>query len=315
MKYQFCDYNVLSTIPWSKCSTNPNAKEPSHIWGCFSATQATRVALSKHNRSIRDRLNTTVAAAAAAEKRRWNPAVPAAVASVKSAEADVPSSVSEDIKENISTVGDTTRSEDIGDRESVQGTDSISKDDGHVSVAPSVKKTPEKGQYATPVYDHPFMAERCWMSNSFMLYPGTYVIQGYIEEMVSTGAPKDMVDPVISEGARKQLRRMLSHNVNEDASLTSETVTGIWAQVTSTQRIKLQSLHEPESSITEEEISELPLLDDVCPQTFISEKYPFMVEHQQEVGSKGLYDIISRLRTETDSINAKILELEYFQEL
>ena len=254
-------------------------------------------------------------AAAAKEKRRWNPAGPTSVASAKS-ELDVPPSVSEDVKENVSVAGDTTRSEDLADKESIQGTESAGKDDGNVSLATSVKKTPEKGQSSTaPVYDHPFMAERCWMSNSFMLYPGSYVIQGYIEETVSTGAPKDVADPVVSEGARKQLRRMLSHNVNEDASLTSETVTGIWAQVTSTQRIKLQSLHEPECSITEEEISDLPLLDDVCPQTFTSEKYPFMIEHQQEVGSKGLYDIISRLRTETDSINAKILELEYFQEM
>jgi hypothetical protein len=179
-----------------------------------------------------------------------------------------------------------------------------------------------KNELPSP-FDFPFCCERSWMSHSFMLPPGEYVLLVATEEQKTsslTSSYQSPQEPQSSLNKQQKPRippppRQVIPSSDSVATLFPENdqiEDGIWCQVSSVGRIGLHEL-----SLTEME-EKLPLDHRVYFQEEMKMKarlpqpevWPLMMDHQQEVSSKGLIQLMTQLRAEVNRVNIDLLELK-----
>lgn len=165
----------------------------------------------------------------------------------------------------------------------------------------------------TMKFDFPFCCQRNWCSHSFLLPPGDYILTAFSEEYhvnnpgVINGMaackvkPKNTARPHVPTG---ETPRMI---FNDDASVNK----GIWTHVTSTDAFSLSGLSVVDLQANSQLIEATPLREMKDAGLPLPEVWPFLSDQQQETGSKGLIDVITRVRREVDELNLQILELKY----
>jgi hypothetical protein len=154
-----------------------------------------------------------------------------------------------------------------------------------------------------------FCCERSWASHSFLLPPGDYILLACVEELLESdrnllnGFPVSPPSQLPPKAPDELARDLFKENI--------VTGRGVWAQVTSIGSFSVTPLTAAEvdanlelttgSHLTVMKSAGLPL----------NESWPFMVDHQHETGSRGLMDLITRVRAEVDKLNVELLELKY----
>jgi hypothetical protein len=162
-------------------------------------------------------------------------------------------------------------------------------------------------------FDFPFCCERNWCSHSFLLPPGEYILTAYSQEhhVKKNGIVNGMVAckvkrkkppaPVVHTG---ETPRMI---FNDEAGVNL----GIWTHVTSTGAFSLSGLTVDDMQANAELIEATPLREMRDAGLPLEEVWPFVSDQQHDSGSKGLIDVITRVRREVDELNLQILELKY----
>eukprot|EP00602_Paraphysomonas_sp_CaronLab_P012205 CAMPEP_0185038078 /NCGR_PEP_ID=MMETSP1103-20130426/33284_1 /TAXON_ID=36769 /ORGANISM="Paraphysomonas bandaiensis, Strain Caron Lab Isolate" /LENGTH=855 /DNA_ID=CAMNT_0027576349 /DNA_START=137 /DNA_END=2704 /DNA_ORIENTATION=- len=160
-------------------------------------------------------------------------------------------------------------------------------------------------------YDFSFCCNRAWCSHSFILPPGEYILSAYSEETheETPGVRKGMpIDKVPSqkpppEGTGSTPRKIFKDDVGVNQ--------GIWAHITSIGNIGLGELSTREVEASQDCLCKPVLREMKDAGLPLPEVWPFMVDHQHEAGSKGLFEVITKLRSELDKVNVQLLELKY----
>lgn len=204
------------------------------------------------------------------------------------------------------------------------------------------KKRSETPSLASP-YDFPFCCERSWVSHSFLLPPGEYLLFVATEEQkssINSSSRSSSSHPLPTASASNHHQpNQHPHPKSSAVPRNSSTVTGnstssvfhenqevengIWCHLTSTGCIGLHSQASEEEATkgqTEIETKESGL-NAVEMGTYFQEmktKYslplpevwPLLMDHQQEVSSKGLIRLLTQIRSEVNRVNIDFLEIK-----
>ena len=201
------------------------------------------------------------------------------------------------------------KGEGEGVHEQVQGggeskDEELQKDSSTPSI-PSSTTTPL-------ALDFPFCCERNWCSHTFLLPPGEYILSAYSEEFLGNtpGVKGGMVVSKIPSTKTKH-REATGETPREIFKDDVGVTRGVWAHVTSTGAFGLSALSVADMEENADVLASTPLVEMKENGLPLTEVWPFVADHQQEVGSKGLVDVITRVRREVDELNLQILELKY----
>jgi hypothetical protein len=213
-------------------------------------------------------------------------------------------------------------------------------------------------------YDFPFCCERSWVSHSFLLPPGEYLLFVATEEQKSSSTHP--IPPASASAAHQHRHHQPQHHHHKPSSVprnpatgtgrsasshfreNQEIESGIWCHLTSTGCIGLhsQALEEEAKRAQAEadgdgegggiETKETEMIPAIIPPagaaeggggggtamgTYFEEmktKYslplpevwPLMMDHQQEVSSKGLIRLLTQIRSEVNRVNIDFLEMK-----
>jgi hypothetical protein len=176
-------------------------------------------------------------------------------------------------------------------------------------------------------FDFPFCCERSWTSHSFRLPPGEYILLIATEEQRTVQSPshphsasslhqsQNQNNPQTSYDPNQHKRRVRPKQISSVPTVTlfpenDGLQDGIWCQVSSIGRIGLHEL--PQSEVGEKLPSESgSYFHEMKAKSLPKpEVWPLMMDHQQEVSSKGLIQIMTQLRAEVNRINVDFLEIK-----
>lgn len=157
------------------------------------------------------------------------------------------------------------------------------------------------------IYSFSFSCERSWVSHSFCLHPGEYIImchtKSFREETpnVFPGVPDSIESDSHAHGHKKG-----SHIQDDDS-----TEKGIWAHASSTSQFKLSPVDESTRNSNLDQIK-TNSLDTMAKNGMPTpERWPFMIEQQHDVASRGLIEVMTKLRKACNDTNAEMLKCKY----
>lgn len=158
--------------------------------------------------------------------------------------------------------------------------------------------------------DISFSCERSWVSHSFLLYPGQYIIMGHVRIHSSTANKNHDAIPGLPEGLESEVDAH-GHKKGSAIKNDGEVELGMWAQVSSTSKFSLNVLPN-DIKVENEEIIQSNSLYNYAKNTPIPvERWPFAIEQQHEISSKGMIDVVTRVRSQCDVTNAELLKIRF----
>lgn len=164
------------------------------------------------------------------------------------------------------------------------------------------------------VLDIPFCCQRNWCSHSLLLPPGEYILSAYSEEFhasqpgVVNGMAVSKVPSAKASQAEKEATGDTPRQIFKDDVGVRR---GVWAHVTSIGAFSLSGLTVADMQENRELLDGTPLSEMKEQGLPVEEVWPFLSDQQHATGSKGLIDVITRVRREVDELNLQILELKY----